>query len=359
MAVGATERRWRGLTVGSGHFAPIQLEAWRAVRDASIVGLVSQDEPARVAGVANAAGIDHHGVDFDDAIAALRPDFVDICTPPGSHGAYVRRAADCGLPILCQKPIAPTLEESAELVDYCAERGVPLLVNENWRWQPWYREIHSLLTDGRIGAAFHARIVMRPGDGWGMYPYPEQPYFKTMERFLLVETAIHYFDTVDFLFGPIRDVWCRTGTINPVVRGEDLVVAVLGLESGASVLYDANRVACTATVRSSAYGTMVVEGPLGTIRLDDDGTIWLQDRDGLERRHAYRMPPGWKGGAAVAAQQHFVDCLNGEAIPETSGASYLRAMAVVEACYRSARDERKVSVAELLALVGVERPIQR
>ena len=48
---------------------------------------------------------------------------------------FVRLAADRRLPVICQKPLAPTLEEAERMVAACREAGVPLLVHENWRWQ--------------------------------------------------------------------------------------------------------------------------------------------------------------------------------------------------------------------------------
>ena len=51
-----------------------------------------------------------------------------------------------------------------------------------------------------------------------------QPYFKEMDRFVIFETLVHHLDTARFLIGPIEEVFCRTGRINPVMRGEDNAV---------------------------------------------------------------------------------------------------------------------------------------
>lgn len=343
-----TARELCGLTVGAGYFARIQLAAWRGVHGARIAGLVSNGDPADVAEVARSAGVPISGADANQAIKQLTPDFLDICTPPDTHGHYVRLAADFGLPVLCQKPLAPTLAESAALVAYCRNRGVPLLVNENWRWQPWYREIRVLIGAGTIGVPYHARMVMRPGDGWGNAPYPEQPYFAQMPRLLLAETGIHYIDTSRFLFGEIDHVWCQTRTINPAVRGEDYAIAVLTTVNDVTVLYDANRTTFVTATRSPAYGCMTVEGTEGSIRMNENGSLWLTRRGAREQEHHYTIPPGWKGGSAVAAQQHFADCLRGTEKPETPGSDYLRTMAAVEACYRSAMHHQTVGVDQIL-----------
>ncbi|RKN41050.1 Gfo/Idh/MocA family protein [Micromonospora endolithica] len=345
-------RTLRGLMVGAGYFAPIQLAAWRDVSGAEIVGLVGHRDPERVASVAHDASVGWSGVDLEAAIEQLRPDFLDICTPPATHGDLVRRAVARGLPVLCQKPLAPTVTEAAELAEFAQRHRVPLVVNENWRWQPWYREAKRLIDDGAIGRPFHTTMRMRPGDGWGEHPYPDQPYFATMPRLVLFETGVHYVDTARFLFGEIEQVQCVTATVNPAVAGEDLVVAVLHTTRGGIVVYDADRSAVAETVRSPAYGTMSVEGTEGTLQVADDGTMTLLRRGGRVVPHDYRIPPGWKGGCAVAAQQHFVDVLLGEAAAETPAAEYVRTMRVVEACYLSAGQARAVRLRPDLGRAG-------
>lgn len=330
--------------VGSGHFAPIQLAAWQRVEGARIVALTSTGDQARLARLAARFGIGRWGSSLDGALRQCQADFVDIVTPPAAHGEGIRIAADHGLAILVQKPIAPTAAQARELVHYASARGVRLLVNENWRWQPWYREAGKLLAGGAIGTPVQATYRMRPGDGWGERPYPEQPYFAALSRFLLIETGIHYVDTTRYLLGEIATVTCVTRRVNPVITAEDLAVAVLGLAGGCTVVLDANRCAVARPVRSPAFGTASIEGTEGTLTLSQSGAMHLTGRDGKRLRHPYRIPPGWRGGSAVAAQQHAADVLAGLAEPETPGGDYLRNMDVIEACYQSAAQGMTVSV---------------
>jgi predicted dehydrogenase len=62
-------------------------------------------------------------------------DFVDICTNVETHYPLTKLAAERGLPVVCQKPMATTLAECETLVQVCKDTGVPLHINENWRWQ--------------------------------------------------------------------------------------------------------------------------------------------------------------------------------------------------------------------------------
>ncbi|CQR55932.1 Gfo/Idh/MocA family protein [Paenibacillus riograndensis] len=337
----------QGIIVGSGHFAHIQLEAWAEVQGGGIIAVVSRDvEGARK--LAEAYQIQSWGADTEihQLIDSLNPDFLDICTPPDSHLEYARIAADRGIAVLCQKPVAPTQEESEELVRYCRDKGVPVMINENWRWQGWYREIRSIIDSGRLGRLFQVYFAMRPGDGYGDSPYPLQPYFKDMEKFLLYETGIHWIDTFRYLFGEIASVYCQLRTWNPLVKGEDAATVLFTFVSGMTGIYDANRTVYNAEIRPPAYGKMTLEAELGNLRLDEDGRIFITLRGGTEQEHIYTIPDGWKGGSVISTHQHFIDGLHsGDSnYFETEGEKYMISQRIVYACYQSAKEQKAISI---------------
>src|SRR5688572_16605354 len=98
----------RGLFCGAGHFARIQLEAWRAVPGVWIEALYNRT-PERAAVLQTDYGIDRVGTDFAHLLDETKPDFVDICTAAATHVELVRLAAARKVPVLCQKPLAPRL----------------------------------------------------------------------------------------------------------------------------------------------------------------------------------------------------------------------------------------------------------
>jgi len=73
--------------------------------------------------------------------------------------------------------MAPTHEACVAMVKTCRQAGGRLLIHENWRWQPWYREIKRLLGEGEIGILFH--LAFRPRAGAACYQSAEsqQPVF--------------------------------------------------------------------------------------------------------------------------------------------------------------------------------------
>lgn len=333
----------RGLFLGTGHFAPIQLEGWRDVPGATIVGIYGR-RAAAAAELARRFGTAHSGDDLPRLLRELRPDFVDICTAVEVHAEHMRACADAGVPVLCQKPIAPTLEEARACVELCSRAGVPLMVNDNWRWQPWYREIRRLIDSGVFGALRSVYHTLRTGDGMGPDAYQAQPYFRTMPRFLLLETAIHYLDTYRYLFGESTHLSCRIRRCNPAIAGEDQAIIILEHANGPIVIWDANRAVPTARPKPPFNGIMRIEGTGAVLDVDADGAMTLARTGHAPERHAYTIPEGYRGGSVAAALAHFCACLRSGQPFETSGTDYLRTTELVFAAYRSAETNSVITL---------------
>jgi len=324
-----------GLFLGTGQFSSVQLASWADVHGAAISALHGRQE-ATVKTLAERFSIPRHGTDLPALISAARPAFADICTAVESHFDYIRICADAGLPILCQKPIGASLAEAKACVDYCAAAGVRLMIHDNWRWQPWYREIKRLLRAGTLGQPQSVYHTLRTGDGLGESPYAEQPYFRRMPRFLLLETAIHYLDTYRFLFGEPERLTCVTQRNNPVIAGEDQAVLTLHFRGGPIVTWDGNRALPTAHRRPPFNGTMRLEGSEAALDVDVFGQMQIHTPRGQVYPHQYEIPPGYRGGSVTAALAHFVGCLQSGAPFETSGADYLKTTELVFHAYEAA-----------------------
>lgn len=324
----------KGIFLGTGQFAAVQLDAWKGVPNATIAGICGRTEAAHL--LAERFSLPHAGSDFERVLTATRPDFADICNAVESHVDSLRACADAGLPILCQKPLAASLAEARDCVEYCQAAGVRLMVHDNWRWQPWYREVKRLLQSGILGELKSVYHTLRTGDGTGPTPYTEQPYFRDMPRFLLLETAIHYLDTYRFLFGEPDRLACTTHRNNPVIAGEDQAVLTLHFSSGLIVIWDGNRALPTVQRRPPFNGTMRLEGSEATLDIDVFGNMQIRTAQGSVHAHAYDLPSGYRGGSVTAALRHFVDCLQTGAPFETSGADYLKTTELVFLAYEAA-----------------------
>ena len=188
-------KRWRGLCVGAGYFSQFHLDAWQRMPDVEIVAVCDRDLN-RAESIANRFKITPC-CDAREALQRWKLDFVDLIVPPGSQRELIELAAAADRAIICQKPFATDLIEARELALLSEERGCRIMVHENFRFQPWHREIKRLLDQGAIGDRLHSLTFRsRPGDGWPADAYlSRQPYFRHMPRLLVHETGVHFIDT--------------------------------------------------------------------------------------------------------------------------------------------------------------------
>ena len=335
----------RGVLVGTGYFSQFHLESWLRLPRVELTAVCDRDLSAATR-VAEAHGIAAAYDDFESLLDQENPDFVDIVTRPDSHLALVRTAAAREHAIICQKPLAPTFAEARQLVDAAASHGAPLMVHENFRFQPWHREIRRLLDSGTIGDRLHTiSLRTRTGDGWRPDAYLErQPYFRDMPRFLVHETGVHFIDTLRYLAGEIDTVFASLRRLNEAIKGEDAATILFELAGGAVGIWDANRYnEADVDDPRFTFCEALIEGNGGTVRLDADGNLEVQRLGESAFLHDYAHERrGFAGDCVHATQTHFVDCLTAGRDFETSGSEYLKTLAVVEAIYESARTRQPV-----------------
>ncbi|HUG90126.1 MAG TPA: cyclase family protein [Planctomycetaceae bacterium] len=348
----------RGLCIGAGYFSRYHLDAWRRIPEVEIAAVCDID-PGKAAQAAREFSLAGTWSDAAAALDAVQPDFVDIVTPPDTHLALVEQAARRGVAVICQKPLAPDDETACRLADVVDRSGIPFMVHENFRFQPWHREIKRLLEAGVIGRLHSLSFRSRPGDGWRPDAYLDrQPYFREMPRLLVHETGVHFIDTFRFLAGEIEEAYAILRRLNRHVRGEDAGLLTLRFASGAVGVWDANRYnESTDPDPRYTFGEFLVEGDAGSIRLDPDGRLTVQPLGEPEREHPYAHERrGFGGDCVYFTQRHFVERLRSGQPFETHVADYLRTLAVQEAVYRSAEQNRPVRVRE--AAIRSEGPTE-
>ncbi len=304
----------RVAVVGAGYFGRFHYDAWSRIEGCVLVGLCTRSGRG-VAEVAAAFGVPATFTDLGRMLEDTRPDLLDITAPPETHFDAIATASAATRWIVCQKPFCRNLDEAREAVRLAAEHGARLVVHENVRFQPWYREIRRLLSEGAVGEPYQVTFRLRPGDGQGPDAYLDrQPYFRAMPRFLVHETAIHWIDTFRYLLGEVTAVSADLRRLNPAIAGEDAGIVQLDFACGARGLFDGNRLADHAAAnRRLTLGEMELEGSAGTIRLDGFARIALRAHgSNAWRQHAYdwndlrrrlRLPdePRRAGGAARRA----------------------------------------------------------
>lgn len=328
--------------IGCGFFAQNHLSAWKEIEGVDLVAVCDVDPP-KAQRAASSFAVPRFYTDAQDMFSKEHLDFVDIVTLPPSHRPLVQLAANNGVGVICQKPIAWTLEDAQAMVEACRRAQVPFMVHENFRWQTPMRELKRVIDSGAIGRPFFGRISWRTGHDL----FAAQPWLRETPRFIVIEVAIHLLDLARFLFGDPQTVFCHTVRVNPNIRGEDVATIVLTMDGSTCV------VDCSSATHNEPENfpqTLVtIEGSQGTAYLGADYQLQIMHPGSLKVQtvaipaHAWAIAP-WHvvQDSVFNIQRHWVECMQHGRTPETSGEENLRVLELVLGAYESAENNMVV-----------------
>lgn len=336
--------RYRAALVGCGFFARNHLNAWHDLSDRAQIVAVCDSIQARADSAALEFGIPAAYDDVTRMLAEVQPDFVDIVTTAPSHRAIVEACAGAGAAVIVQKPLSPGWADACALVTAMERAGLPLMVHENFRFQRPLRRARALIDEGRIGEPVWGRFTFRTGYDI----YAGQPYLAEVERFILLDVGIHMLDVARVLLGEAESVFCRSQTIRPGLRGEDVATVLLGHSGGRTSVVE---MSYAAHPYPDPFPQVVfeIEGTMGALRLDPGCRLNLTTASETVHEIAEPAPPSWGSApwivtqeSVLAIQQHWLDRLDSGLTPATSGRDNLKTFALVEAAYLSARTGQTV-----------------
>jgi predicted dehydrogenase len=338
-----------GALIGCGFFAVNQMHAWQDVAGASIVAICDRD-PERLKIVGDQFGIERRYSDAAQMFADGGFDFVDIATTVQSHRALVEMAAAHGVPAICQKPFAKTLDDAKAMVKVCADAGLPLMVHENFRWQTPIQAVKKVLESGAIGQPFWGRFSFRSGYD----VFSGQPYLAEGERFIIEDLGIHTLDIARYILGDVNTLNARTKRVNPKIKGEDVATILLDHEGGVTSIVD---VSYASKLSSEPFPETLIEldGTEGSIRLSQGYRLEVTGKNGTEVSDVSPTLLAWASRpwhniqeSVYAIQQHWSERLASGGETSTSGADNLKTFALVEAAYDSAASGQTVDVKAML-----------
>jgi myo-inositol 2-dehydrogenase/D-chiro-inositol 1-dehydrogenase len=222
--------------IGTGTMGEIHAAAWQTT-DAELVGCTSL-HPAQREALAKRYNI--RG--FSDRAELLDcVDLVDICVPTFLHKSLVLDAARAHRHVICEKPIALTLEDAAAMIHGCNQAGVRLFVGMVVRFFPQYRLAKELVTSGQLGqlgvvrlkrVTYPPRIAeTRSGslrDNW----YLDE----NRSGGMIIDLMIHDFDYARWLAGEVKRVYARRG--RSATGPAQYTQAILRFQSGALALVE-------------------------------------------------------------------------------------------------------------------------
>ncbi|MCK2243407.1 MULTISPECIES: Gfo/Idh/MocA family oxidoreductase [unclassified Crossiella] len=158
-------------------------------------------------------------------------DLVVVATPNRTHVPLTLTAIEAGLPVVVDKPFAPSAEQARLLATRAAAAGVPLTVFQNRRWDNDFLTLRKLLDHGRLGRVhrFESRFerwAPTPWDNWRELPGAEEA------GGILFDLGAHLVDQALQLFGPVTSVYAEMGQVRAGVQVDDDAFVALTHQDG-------------------------------------------------------------------------------------------------------------------------------
>jgi predicted dehydrogenase len=283
-------------------------------------------------------------------------DLVVVSTPNRTHVPLALRAIELGLPLVVDKPFAPTAAEASRVVAAAKAKDVGLTVFQNRRWDSDFLTVRKVLESGRLGEVFrfesrYDRWVPKVKDNWREFGDPAEA------GGLLYDLGAHIVDQALQLFGPVAEVYAEVDRRRPGVAVDDDVFVALHHTNGVRSHLWASALAATRNPRFrvlgdhatfTKYGLDVQEPQIkdglrpgdegwGVEPAADAGTLGVDDATETVPTEAGRYQDFY-------AQVR--DALRGEAAFPVDPASSVETLRVIEAAHRSGAQARVVSLSE-------------
>ena len=261
-----SDGKLRVAVVGCGMIAnSAHIPAWQSQRGAEVVGVMDTDL-GRARATAGKHAVPGVFDDVDKMLNELAPDVVSVCTPAGCHKAHAEAALRAGAHVLCEKPLAITSREAADIFRAAEEAGRHLLVGQSMRFYNQVAAAKAFAADGQLGELYcadAARLRRR-----GIPTHGSFHIKKLSGGGVLVDLGAHMLDMVLWIMGSPKVVAVSGATYSKIgTRNENLITS--SVESGAFA----------GGVSSASYNpaTFDVEDFASAfLRLDNGGTIHLK-----------------------------------------------------------------------------------
>ena len=279
---------------------------------------------------------ERHGTRFYESYAALlaeRPDGVVICCENTRHRELVELAAAAGVNVLCEKPLATTVEDARAIIDACERAGVTLMTAFPMRFSAPAREVKQIVDGGTLGTIYGISSTNN-----GQCPYSERAWF--VDKALsgggaMSDHIVHLADLLRwYLDSEVVEVYAQSNHILYSVAAPDIETGGL-----VSLLFDNGTFATIDCSWSKplyypTWGGLAMElvGEGGFTVMDafkQNVTIYSAARG----RAAYGY---WGSDANQAMVNEFVAALRERRAPLVTGYDGLKASEIMAAAYRSA-----------------------
>jgi inositol 2-dehydrogenase len=282
--------------------------------------------------------------DYDALLKDPEVDAVFITTPTNLHKEMIVKAAEAGKHVFTEKPITVTSSEAIEAIKAAEKAGVKLMVGYMRRFDDAYATAKKKIVEGSIGNPLvFINIARDPGapPGWAQDP--------RLSGGIFLDMLSHDFDMARYLMGKeVKEVYVKGDALlyNEIKQKGDLDVVTISFEfegGGYGLIHGSRKSVFGYDLRTEIMGTD------GTIYVGSqtDPNLAVGSKDGLIYRGVQWF---WSRfyDAYVLEDAAFINSILRDEKPPITGVDGLRVVEIAEACWRSVKEQRPISVRRTL-----------
>jgi len=347
--------RFAVVGLGMGYHHCIDLQDAKGCKLAAVCDLV----PERVQKAVDKFGVSGT-TSFAEILSDPQIDVVNICTPSGTHADMSCEAMRAGKHVICEKPPDVTVAKVDKMIACQKETGRKLHIIFQSRFEPLYLRLKETINTGRMG-----RLV---GVHGAVHWYRAQSYFNCPGMWKgtwagdgggsLSNQGVHTVDLLQWLCGPVVEVYGRFGVFAHEIETEDKTAAVLTFQNGALG---------TLTTTTAAYPGLetevLIHGTKGSVAVRDDLAHWRiqgESKEAEEQEEKQMLAaygPRTQRDATVASDpfafatrghlaqfEDMVGAIREDREPANPASSTRHTVQILEAVYESGRTGRPVRI---------------
>ena len=278
-----------------------------------------------------------------------------VCNPNAKHAEVALELMRHGIHVLCEKPMATTIEDCEKMVACAKENNVKFMVAQNQRFLAPHVKARELIASGAIGKvlSFDTVYAHAGPENWSKNPNPWFFDKKTSVFGAFADLGIHKTDLIHYLIDDtIVEVGCILSTVDKkypdgtMINVDDNAFCIYRTESGIG-----GTLHVSWTQYAEEINTVTVQGTEGCVHCfrDPEYSCVLQRRDGTEEKFAFEDDESNEAvtsgrGTNSGVSEEFIRSILEDREPLSSGEENLRSMKVVFAAQKSAQEGRIVHV---------------
>ena len=346
--------------IGAGTASETHARELRRVAGASLEAVFARDQ-TKAAAFGAAFSVPRCYSNISEFLANAEIDVVIITTPNGLHLDYAKAAAKAGKHVIVEKPLEITEDRASCIFAACRDAGTRLFVIYQRRHSAAAQQALSDIRNGRLGRILMVNIVDNQYRSPAYYRKDAWRGTRSIEGGGCVMTqSTHLIDLAQYLVGPIRSVFARTGTAYHEIETEDVAVAVfefvggaIGTLSSSTAAFPGQRHLLTI---SGTEGSIIINGEHDEIAFRQTKSDAVASAIPETFSFADPIEPrDYPTDGQRAQLQAIVKTLLDPYALATDHSEALMAVRVIDAIYQSSAEGRSVEVSHAVGASGVSK----